>query len=137
MRIIAILFCLCCTLPLIFMASADTDGQESTGMMNFSPNSSETVRVTDIQTLLRTPGEYAGKRIELDAIVSKIHSPHQMFSIADQISCPMCVTKNTQNSMIVRFSGALPKLRETVHIVGMIHQDPKFGHIIYAFEVKT
>lgn len=137
MRIITILFLVCCTLSIIFVASADTDGKESQGMIISLQNSSDPVRVPDIQTLLSTPDQYAGKRIELDAIVTKIHSPNHMFSVADQISCPLCITKNTRSSLIVRYSGDLPKLRETVHIVGMIHPDPKFGHSLYAFEVRT
>ncbi len=137
MRIITILFLFCCTLPIIFVAHADIDGKESQGMMISLQNSSDPIRVADIQTLLSSPDQYAGKRIELDAIVSKIHTPNHMFTVADKISCPLCITKNTQSSLIVRFSGDLPKLRETVHIVGMIHLDPKFGHSLYAFEVQT
>ncbi len=137
MRIHNALFLLCCTLSLIIGAYADGDREDGRDTIILPQNSSEPVRVPDVQTLLTNPERYSGLRIELDAIVSKMHSPNHMFSVADQISCPLCITKNTQSSMVVRYTGDLPKLRETVHIVGMTHPDPKFGYSIYAFEVET
>lgn len=129
-----IFFCIILALCEIAIASDQNESQIS---QSGSGNLTEILFVPDVQTILESPEQYFGKKISLQAVVSKTYSQKHQFAVADRVGCSLCTTKNAKNSIKIWYAGEIPKYREIVQITGEVIPDTNKGYHLNATSVKN